>query len=144
VDEAAYVKAGFLTAIAKETLDNAVVRLIYQIRSEQLEQIDNRALQTALKSCHSYTIRPELVSQLTRPRLPELGAGSALDPLAALRTYLDNRATVYETPGDYTIYHLALENEVYTWNYGIYANGLLVESCSIRTLRELTNMTLIE
>jgi hypothetical protein len=56
---------------------------------------------------------------------------------------VDERATVYETPGNYTIYHLALENDDYYANYGIYANGLLVETCSKRYLKELSNMTLI-
>jgi hypothetical protein len=51
---------------------------------------------------------------------------------------------VYEIPGTYTIYHLALEHEDYFMNYGIYANGLLVESCSRRYLKELSNMELIE
>jgi hypothetical protein len=55
----------------------------------------------------------------------------------------DDRALVYETPGNYTIYHLALENDDYYMNYGIYANGLLVETCSKRYLNELSNMTLI-
>ena len=39
----------------------------------------------------SFTIRPELVSQLARPRLPELGLGNTLDPFAALQAYLNNR-----------------------------------------------------
>ncbi|QUS59734.1 exonuclease subunit SbcD [Synechocystis sp. PCC 7339] len=94
VTEAEDPQAELLMAIAKTTIDDAVVRLIYQIRSEQLEQIDNRKLQEALKPSHSYTIRPELVSQLARPRLPELGVGSALDPLAALRTYLENKKDI--------------------------------------------------
>jgi len=55
----------------------------------------------------------------------------------------DPRASVYETPGTYTIYHLALENDDYYMNYGIYANGLLVETCSKRYLKELSNMTLL-
>jgi hypothetical protein len=57
---------------------------------------------------------------------------------------LDERTSVYEIPGTYTIYHLALENDNYFMNYGIYANGLLVETCSQRYLKELSNMTLIE
>ena len=57
---------------------------------------------------------------------------------------VDDRTTVYETPGTYTIYHFALENDDIYNNYGIYANGLLVESCSKRYLKELSNMTLIE
>jgi hypothetical protein len=43
---------------------------------------------------------------------------------------LDERSSVYEVPGTHTIYHVALENDEYTFNYGIYANGLLVESTS--------------
>ncbi|MBE9176891.1 exonuclease subunit SbcD, partial [Synechocystis salina LEGE 06155] len=94
VTEAEDPQTELLTAINQTNIDAAVVRLIYQIRSEQLEQIDNRKLQEALKPSHSYTIRPELVSQLARPRLPELGVGSALDPLVALRTYLENKKDI--------------------------------------------------
>jgi hypothetical protein len=56
---------------------------------------------------------------------------------------VDERASIYDIQGIYTIYHLALENEDYYMNYGIYANGLLVESCSKRYLNELSNMELI-
>jgi hypothetical protein len=56
---------------------------------------------------------------------------------------LDKKATVYETPGNYTIYHLALENPDPYMNYGIYANGVLVESCSKRNLQELSYMELL-
>ena len=56
---------------------------------------------------------------------------------------VDERTTVYETPGTYTIYHFALENDDYYNNYGVYANGLLVESCSKRYLTELANMEII-
>jgi len=56
----------------------------------------------------------------------------------------DNRASVYEIPGDYSIFHIALENDDYYMNYGIYANGLLVETCSKRYLKELSGMESIE
>ena len=56
----------------------------------------------------------------------------------------DERACVYEVKGNYTIYHFALENADYYMNYGIYANGLLVESCSKRYLKELSGMILLE
>jgi hypothetical protein len=61
-----------------------------------------------------------------------------------LPTCLDDRASVYETPGEYTVYHLALENEDYFSNYGIYANGLLVETISKYDLKEYGKMELIE
>ncbi|MFB6275270.1 MAG: exonuclease subunit SbcD [Halothece sp.] len=80
-----------LDAIARQKVPNAVVRLTYKLRSEQLEAINTRSLQKALSFAHSYTIYPELVSQLARPRVPEFGEQVSLDPMEALKTYLDNR-----------------------------------------------------
>lgn len=60
-----------------------------------------------------------------------------------LMSCIDERAKTYQKQGYHTIYHLALENDNYYGNYGIYANGLLVESCSKRYLKELSNMTLM-
>ena len=57
---------------------------------------------------------------------------------------IDERTTVFETPGKNTIYHIALEHEDNLMNYGIYANGLLVETCSKRNLKELSGMEIIE
>ncbi|MBE9169097.1 exonuclease subunit SbcD [Pleurocapsales cyanobacterium LEGE 06147] len=89
-----------LSAIAKNKIQDAVVRLIYKLRSEQLESINIASLYQVLKQAHSYTIRPELVSQLARPRLPELGVGNTLDPLDALTTYLDNREDLQDIAKD--------------------------------------------
>jgi exonuclease SbcD len=80
-----------MKAIAKHNIEDAVVRLIYKLRSEQLDLIDNASLHDALTQAHTYTIQPELVSQLARPRIPELSASSSIDPMSALKTYLDNR-----------------------------------------------------
>ena len=48
----------------------------------------------------------------------------------------DNRTTVYEVAGYHTIYHLLLDNSNDGFNYGIYANGLLVESISERSFQQ--------
>jgi len=61
-----------------------------------------------------------------------------------IMAYLDERATPYLEEGVFNIWHIALDNEDYYMNYGIYANGLLVETCSKRYLKELSGMTLIE
>lgn len=56
---------------------------------------------------------------------------------------LDPRAEPFVEPGTYKIWHFALQNpDIYT-NYGVYANGLLVESSSIRYLTELSKMELV-
>ena len=84
-------QAALLKAIQKKDIQDAVVRLIYKLRSEQIDQIDSMSLHRELSRAHSYTIQPELVSQLARPRLPELGASNSIDPMEALKTYLNNR-----------------------------------------------------
>jgi DNA repair protein SbcD/Mre11 len=87
-------------AIAAQPIQDAVVRLIYQLRSEQIDQLDPAALQAALSVAHTYNIHAELVSQLARPRLPELGTGHHLDPLAALQAYLANQPHLEELSQD--------------------------------------------
>ncbi|MFW5667578.1 MAG: exonuclease subunit SbcD, partial [Coleofasciculus sp.] len=88
--EEADPEAALLKAIKKKTINDAVVRLIYKVRSDQLDLIDNSTIHQALSEAHSYTIRPELASQLARPRLPELGVGSSMNPMDALKTYLES------------------------------------------------------
>jgi DNA repair protein SbcD/Mre11 len=84
-------QAALLRAIKPESIEDAVVRLIYQLRPEQSDRIDESLLHTALELAHSYTIQADLVSQLSRARLPELGVGTAIAPLDALKAYLANR-----------------------------------------------------
>ncbi len=84
-------QAALLAAIASEVVEDAVVRLIYQLRPEQVDRLDDSLVHQALSSAHNYTIHPELISQLSRPRLPELGLGTTIEPLQALQAYLQNR-----------------------------------------------------
>jgi hypothetical protein len=55
----------------------------------------------------------------------------------------DEKAEPYKEEGFMNIYHIALEHDDILMNYGIYANGLLVESCSERNLMELSNMRIL-
>lgn len=89
-----------LQAITKQEIEDKVVRLIYKLRSEQLDLINTSAIDRALQSAHSHSIRPELVSQLARPRLPELGVGNTLNPMEALTTYLNNREDLKDIKKD--------------------------------------------
>jgi len=98
--EEADPEAALLKAIKKKTINDAVVRLIYKVRSDQLDLIDNSTIHQALSEAHSYTIRPELASQLARPRLPELGVGSSMNPMDALKTYLDSQDNLKDIAAD--------------------------------------------
>jgi len=57
---------------------------------------------------------------------------------------VDLRAKVHEPQGIYTIYHFALESDDDYINYGIWANGLLVETCSKYYLQEKSKMKFID
>ena len=100
VSKAEDPQAAILKAISKKNLKDAVVRLIYKLRSEQLDLVDTASLHLALGDAHTYTIQPELVSQLARPRLPELSSSASLGPLEALKTYLDNRDDLKDIAGE--------------------------------------------
>jgi hypothetical protein len=66
-----------------------------------------------------------------------------VDNKCRLLAFIDETCDVYEVDGQHTIYHFALEGD-YHKNYGVYANGLLVEACNQCYLKEHSSMTLIE
>jgi DNA repair protein SbcD/Mre11 len=90
VSQSEQPQVDILAAISKVDIDDVVVRLIYQLSPDRVEQISSAAIHAALSAAHHYTIQAELISQLSQPRLPELGC-SVGDPMVALSTYLDNR-----------------------------------------------------
>ena len=92
----------------------------------------------------AHSILVDEISDEQRNNIIEiLGKIYETDDKYRLPACVDQRTSVYKQSGVHTIYHLALDNENYYSNYGIYANGLLVETCSKRYLKELSNMTLI-
>ena len=88
-----------LAALAKAEIDEAVVRLLYTARNDQLDRIDVTALHQALQRAHSYTLRLELASA-GRSRQPELGAGNSLTPLEALELYLKEQPNLQDLRAD--------------------------------------------
>jgi hypothetical protein len=97
-----------------------------------------------ITGCHSILI-DDFVSEEQKQKAIEVNENRLCitDGKYRLPACADLRASVYEKPGTYTIYHFALENEDYYMNYGIYANGLLVETSSKRYMKELSGMELI-
>jgi DNA repair protein SbcD/Mre11 len=114
VSQADDPQAIVLETIQQANIQDSVVRLIYQLRPDQLDRIDNPAIHQALSDAHTYTIQPELVSQLVRSRLPELGAGKGSDPMEALKTYLDHQPELQDIVQDMleVAQHLLLQEEM--------------------------------
>jgi len=77
--------------------------------------------------------------------IKHLGKLFVTDKKYRLIAYLDDRAEPWNSEGTYIIWHFALEHQNEKMNYGVYANGgLLVETCSIYTLNNKSNMTFVE
>lgn len=73
----------------------------------------------------------------------QLGRIFVTDKKYRLTAMVDERAEPWSSEGKYTIWHFALEHDNILMNYGVYANGLLVESCSINTMRTKSNLTIV-
>lgn len=95
-----------------------------------------------ITGCHAILV-DNLTQKQREETVKEFGRVFATDKKYRLIAKLDERAKPYTHAGQHNIYHIALENENYFSNYGIYANGLLVETCSKRYLKELSKMTLL-
>ena len=112
-----------LAAIDKVEIADVVVRLIYQLSPDRVELISTATLHEALSTAHHYTIQAELISQLSQPRLPELGC-SVGDPMVALSTYLDNRPDLQ----DIATAMIAAANELLSGdNLGVASNRVLLD-----------------
>ena len=96
-----------------------------------------------ITGCHSVLVDQfkEGEREITKELLGDI---FVTDGKLRLPTCVDKRASPYEKEGKFTIYHIALENDDYYMNYGIYANGLIVETCSKRFLKEYSGTILIE
>jgi len=95
-----------------------------------------------LTGCHSL-----LVDGLYKEQIFEMGGPDGrlykTDDKLRLFTCFEPRAIPYQQEGTFTIYHLALESDNDEINFGIWANGLLVESCSKNYLTDFSSMELI-
>lgn len=96
-----------------------------------------------ITGCHS--ILTDVITETQKENILDLlGRMMVTEDKYRLMACFDERALPYLEEGVFNIYHIALENDNYYANYGIYANGLLVETCSKRTLKELSDMILLE
>lgn len=127
-----------IKTIAKYNIQDAVVRLIYQLRGDQLDLIDNIHLHKALSEAHTYTIQPELVSQLSKPRLPELDASNSMDPLDALKTYLAS----YDDLKDLTEELLAAAEDLLSGDVPHYEKKKAKEEGAIDAADQVINLVL--
>ena len=146
-DKVKTLKHGFLPIdmIGKRDIYNPAIkdRINDQLYKCSKEKYPELTEDLVITGCHSILV-DRFINQKQREKVIEVNGDTYVtDKKYRLPACVDERASVYEVQGNFTIYHIALENDDYYMNYGIYANGLLVETCSKRYLKELSNMTLL-
>ena len=95
-----------------------------------------------ITGCHSILV--DSIDKKQEDEIKELaGDIYVTDKKYRLMACLDDRAEPYSEEGVHNIWHFALANKDYYMNYGVYANGLLVETTSRRMMKELSGMELV-
>jgi hypothetical protein len=143
------VKDGFVPiyAIGKRqtyhpaTNDRIKEQLYVYRKGEEGEESNMEDL--VITGCHSVLVDDFKNDEEKQKTEDVLKSIYVTDDKYRLPACVDDRAVVYEKQGIHTIYHFALDHYDYYMNYGIYANGLLVETCSIRHMIEISGLEMI-
>lgn len=96
-----------------------------------------------ITGCHSILV--DTLTDEQRAKLIELvDRIFVTDGKYRLIACVDERAEPFIKEDVFNVWHLALEHSNEVMNYGIFANGLLVESTCKRRMKELSDMKIIE
>jgi hypothetical protein len=110
-----------------DNIDRIRERLYLLSKSVYPELTEN----LVLTGGHSILV-PVLTKAQREATLEEFGTVFVTEGKYRLLASLDERSVPYPLEGTFEIYHICLVNKDELGNYGIYANGLLVESCCKR------------
>lgn len=130
--------------IGKSTIQNSgtnerIPDRLYKLTPSAYPELKEDLFITGAHSILVDTITDKQREDLTT----QLGRIFVTDKKYRLTAMVDERAEPWTSQGKYTVWHFALEHDNILMNYGVYANGLLVESCSINTMRTKSNLTIV-
>jgi hypothetical protein len=112
---------------------------LYRLTKENYPELKEDLVITG---CHAVLVS-DLSEQDRRDLLDIQGKVYVTEDYYRLIACCDKRAVPYEKEGLFNIWHFALENDNYYFNYGVYANGLKVETASKRMMKEMSGMDLL-
>ena len=116
--------------------DTRIKDRLYVCKPEKYPELKEDLVITG---CHSILV-DKLSEQETVDTLREAQDIFITDDKYRLMCFLDERSETYPEEGTFDIYHITLDHTDDMMNYGIYANGLLVESCSKKSMEEKSYM----
>ena len=112
---------------------------LYKLSPSQYSELHEDLFITGAHAVLVETITDKQREELTK----QAGKIFITDKKYRLMAMFDGRAEPWLSEGTYTIWHFALEHTNIVMNYGVYANGLLVETCSINTMRTKSNLLIV-
>lgn len=121
----------FNPAIDKRIKDQLYVQKIPEYKDELV-----------VTGCHSFLVDSLTTDQILKTRQLTGGKIFQTDGKFRLMACISEHP-VYQHKGPVTIWHLALKHSDPHMNYGIFANGILVESCSVRMMEDYSDMDFI-
>jgi hypothetical protein len=96
-----------------------------------------------ITGCHSI-LETSITEKQKENIIKNLGKIFITDKKYRVMAHIDERAEPWNSEGEYTIWHFAIESHDERRNYGVYVNGgLIAETCSISFLKNKSNMELI-
>jgi len=115
---------------------------LFKCTKENYPEITEDLIMTG---CHGILVDEEDITMEVRRKTKELTRDDVWQTGKKFRmlTCIDERAEPYEEEGTFPIWHFALDHYDRFMNYGVYANGLLVESCDINTINEFSGLELV-
>jgi hypothetical protein len=128
-------KGSIVNPAGSERIENRLYKLSPSRYSELHEDLFITGAHSVLVDSITDKQREELTAQL--------GRIFVTDKKYRLTAMVDERAEPWSSEGKYAIWHFALEHDDILMNYGIYANGLLAETCSINTMRTKSNLDIV-
>jgi len=95
--------------------------------------------------CHSVLVEGDRITPEILKKTKEIFRDDiwVTDNKLRLLTCLDDLAEPYQEEGVFNIWHFALDHFDIYMNYGVWANGLLMETCSINMMREYSGLELV-
>ena len=118
--------------------DERLEQRLYKLSPSKYTELNEELFITG---CHS-TLVEHLTDKEKKDTFNRLKDIFITEKKYRLMACVDEKAEPWNSKGTYTIWHFALENSHNLWNYGVYANGLLVETCCIYTLKNKSKFTL--
>ena len=111
--------------IEHHVLNERIKQQLYVLTSKQYPTLFEDLI---LTGCHSILV-DDFSNETQRKQTIEINGDTYItDNKYRLPACVDEKADVYDVKGTYYVYHVTLEHDDDYMNYGIYANGLLVES----------------